>query len=266
MKEFRYAICNLSCIPVLLQPKVNAEVVSELLFGESYEVVEVLGGYSRIRIAHDEYEGWIDSRHTCAVSEEEYENNISSEVCAAVDLISHVTSSSGSKLVIPRGAFLPYYKDGCFQCGDNTYSFSGEVCSLNNPLCFERLEEVASSALGCPYRWGGRSPLGMDCSGFVQVVFRLFGISLLRDTYQQITQGENVDSLVDGKPGDLFFGFSVIGNLRHVGIILHGNKIVHCSGKVRIDELVEDGIYDPNNKNVTHVYEAVRRFSFSQPC
>lgn len=101
--------------------------------------------------------------------------------------------------------------------------------------------------------------MGVDCSGFVQTVFKLFGVQLLRDAYQQAEQGILIERLEKVKDGDVAFFQNENGRVTHVGILLNSSKIIHASGKVRIDTLDEQGIVNTDNGKRTHHLHSVRR-------
>ena len=113
--------------------------------------------------------------------------------------------------------------------------------------------------LNSPYLWGGRSPLGVDCSGFSQIVYRLQGIDLPRDAYQQAKVGTTLSFVEESEPGDLAFFHNSSDEIVHVGIILKDNYIIHASGKVKIDRLDQTGIYD-NERNIhTHNLRFIKK-------
>ena len=103
----------------------------------------------------------------------------------------------------------------------------------------ETIIELAISLLGVPYLWGGKSSFGYDCSGFVQMVLKTLGIDIERDTRKQIRRKklERI-RLDDSKPGDLLF-FEENQSINHVAFIIGEGKIIHCSGQVKIESIIE---------------------------
>ena len=123
---------------------------------------------------------------------------------------------------------------------------------------FHSLEEVALSFLNSPYLWGGKTKFGTDCSGFVQSVFKIYGKILPRDSYQQALVGTEIN-LENSKTGDLAFFGKKIDSITHVGIVISNNRIIHSSGKVRIDNIVNEGILNVDSKKISHELQSVRR-------
>ena len=113
--------------------------------------------------------------------------------------------------------------------------------------------------LNAPYLWGGRSPFGIDCSGFTQLVFKFAGIKLQRDAYQQGGQGSIINFIEEVQPGDLAFFSNDEGAIIHVGIMLKDNRIIHSSGKVRIDKIDHFGIYNAETKKHSHLLKLIKR-------
>ncbi|MFI5159591.1 MAG: C40 family peptidase, partial [Sphingobacteriales bacterium] len=100
---------------------------------------------------------------------------------------------------------------------------------------------------------------GIDCSGFVQAVFKLHGTKLKRDASQQAEQGSLIESLEEARLGDLAFFKNADGRVVHVGIMLNNKQIIHASGKVKIDSIDEDGIYSEELKRHTHTLHSIKR-------
>ena len=113
--------------------------------------------------------------------------------------------------------------------------------------------------LNSPYLWGGRSPFGIDCSGFTQMVFKLNGIKLPRDAYEQAEIGKTLNFIEETQKGDLAFFDNEEGKIIHTGIIIDKNKIIHSSGKVRIDNLDHYGIFNAETGKYSHNLRLIKK-------
>jgi len=107
--------------------------------------------------------------------------------------------------------------------------------------------------------WGGRSPFGIDCSGFTQMVYKLCGMPLKRDAWMQAEQGQDIHLLDETQPGDLAFFDNEEGRIIHVGILTTKNRIIHASGKVRLDSIDHQGIFNSETKRYTHNLRLLKR-------
>jgi gamma-D-glutamyl-L-lysine dipeptidyl-peptidase len=126
------------------------------------------------------------------------------------------------------------------------------------------LEFYLHPFMGAPYLWGGRTPSGVDCSGLIQMLYILMGIYLPRDASQQVLEGDAVELLDLCEPGDLAFFENEEGRIVHVGLILTRNddgdlRIAHASGRVRIDRLDHQGIFDQEAGSYSHKLRTIRR-------
>ena len=246
----QYGICNLSIVPVRNQPADASEMVTQLLYGDYFKILEERGKWSRIRIAFDSYEGWIDNRQYIKIEEEAYFELSSETRRYSADLIEFITDESGNLTSIPLGSTL----------NSNDLlknSFDGSAISgLKDKAA---LIQTALLYLNAPYMWGGKTPFGIDCSGLTQMVYMLNGYSLLRDASQQATQGEALSFIEESEPGDLAFFDNAEGKITHVGIIMHDNYIIHVNGKVRIDRIDHSGIFNMDLKRHTHQLRVIKK-------
>jgi cell wall-associated NlpC family hydrolase len=142
---------------------------------------------------------------------------------------------------------------------EEQFAFNGEAKNLGQKREFEFLKNIAQKYLNTPYQWGGKNPFGIDCSGFTQMVFKISGYRLFRDASQQATQGRSIKDLKEARPGDLAFFQNDDGKITHTGIMIGGDKIIHASGKVRIDLLQEEGIINQETRVCTHRFSHIRR-------
>jgi cell wall-associated NlpC family hydrolase len=153
------------------------------------------------------------------------------------------------------GASLSFLNHGDINISN--YNFEGtKISGTKTKDC---LLNTAFMFLNAPYLWGGKTPFGVDCSGFTQMVYKLNGHKLMRDASQQSKQGEALSFIEESEPGDLAFFDNEEGNIIHVGIIMEDNYIIHASGKVRIDRLDHLGIYNAEANKHTHRLRVIKK-------
>ncbi|HEY9169496.1 MAG TPA: C40 family peptidase [Lutibacter sp.] len=252
-----YGICNLSIVPLRIEPNDKSEMISQILFGEHFMVLETHKKWSKIRIAFDNYEGWIDTNQYIQLSEENYFEIEASKNALAGELIDFVTEENNNFLTITIGATLPFYNNKKLKLGTINYRYEGQI--FKEKKAKEALIETAINYLNAPYLWGGKTPFGIDCSGFTQMVYKLCGYNLLRDAGQQATQGEVLSFIEESEPGDLAFFDDEDGVIVHVGIIMKDNYIIHAHGKIRIDRIDHSGIFNVDTQRHTHKLRVIKK-------
>ena len=250
-----FGICNLSIIPLRLEPNDRSEIVSQVLFGEHFEIVEIVKQWSKIKLQFDDYEGWIDTKQYQIISEDNYNTLTKEAIILNSDLVEYIIAPNNILLPITIGASLSFLNHS--DINTNNYDFEGLRVSGVKP----KIDIVTTSFLylNSPYLWGGKTPFGIDCSGFTQMVYKLNGYKLLRDASQQSTQGEVLSFIEESEPGDLAFFDNEEGKIIHVGIILENNYIIHASGKVRIDRIDHLGIYNAEQNRHTHRLRVIKK-------
>ncbi|MGL5112380.1 MAG: NlpC/P60 family protein [Flavobacterium sp.] len=250
-----FGICNLAIIPLRHEHSDRSEIISQVLFGEHFEITDTYNQWSKIRTNFDQYEGWVDSKQYQLITQNEY-RQLSDDVCILnADLIEYIYSPDDALIPIPLGASLSFLNYNEI----NIHQFCFEGTRISGTKQKENLIKTAYMYLNAPYLWGGKTPFGIDCSGFTQMVYKLNGYVLLRDASQQATQGEALSFIEESEPGDLAFFDNVEGIITHVGIILADNYIIHASGKVRIDRLDHLGIYNAETKKHTHQLRVIKK-------
>jgi gamma-D-glutamyl-L-lysine dipeptidyl-peptidase len=254
-----FGICHLSIIPCRREPSSQSEMVTQLLFGECFEIIGQQDDWQQVRHAYDGYECWISGKQFQPISRETFKKLEETPPPCTSELIQVIRNTTDNSLFpIVIGSVLPFFRHNECSFAGNHYVYEGDVAE---PSVLDKngVVETAFLFLNAPYLWGGRSPLGIDCSGFSQMVYKLNGGKLKRDAYQQAEQGNLLSFIEEAEPGDLAFFDNEEGRIIHVGIILSDNRIIHASGKVRIDKLDHYGIYNDDERNYTHRLRLLKR-------
>lgn len=250
-----FGICNLAIIPLRIEPSDKSEIVSQVLFGEHFEITEQSKQWSKIKLQFDDYEGWVDSKQYQIILEAEFDQLSQDAIVLNSDLIEYITGPNNLLLPIPLGSSLSFLNHSEINTGN--FNFEGtKISGIKTKDC---LLNTAFMYLNAPYLWGGKTPFGVDCSGFTQMVYKLNGYKLLRDASQQALQGESLSFIEESEAGDLAFFDNEEGKITHVGIIMDDNYIIHASGKVRIDRLDHLGIYNAEVNKHTHKLRVIKK-------
>ncbi len=257
----QYGISGLSIVPVRKEPSERSEMVTQILFGEHFEVFEQMLGWCRIKLAYDGYEGWVDLKMIAPISDRIFLKMERMPVAVSTDIFNLIPVNPEQNVMIVAGSSLPcwrpYKKE--FSLGKDKYKMEGNFTYHPPKDPRKLIIDQALKYFNAPYLWGGRSPFGVDCSGFVQVIYKMIGIKLPRDASQQVHQGTALSFVEEALPGDLAFFDDEEGNIVHVGIIWSRNKIIHASGKVRIDNVDQFGIFNVDTRRYSHKMRVMKR-------
>lgn len=254
-----FGVCRLSVVSVRSEPKHTAEQVTQLLFGDHYEVLEISTDrqWTSIRLHADQSEGWIDVKQHHSISEEYFNQINTTDYKITTDVASPVLYKK-APMTIVMGSIVPISSSELFKI-EEQFAFNGEAKSLGQRRDAEFIKVTARKYLSSPYQWGGKSPFGIDQGGLVQMVFRIGGYSLPREVKRLSVQGKPISSFADARLGDIAF-FAVKGSTpTHCGILMGDDRIIHAHGHVRLDAINEEGIIVPETKIYTHFLHSMRR-------
>jgi cell wall-associated NlpC family hydrolase len=247
----------LSVVPMRAEASDKSEMVSQILFGERYSILRKNKKWTRVKTLHDKYEGWIDNKQVYLSGEDKGDVKASSSFFVG-DLVSVAVNESNNEMTpVLLGSCLPDYKDEHFRLGEFQYKLDSEV--IHPAKDKDRIVETAYMYLNAPYLWGGRTPFGIDCSGFTQMVYRINGIDLPRDAKDQAEKGQVLSFIEESEPGDLAFFDNEEGLITHVGIVLSDHHIIHASGRVRIDRIDQHGIFNHEERGHTHKLRLIKK-------
>lgn len=251
-------ICSISLIPMRAEPSSKSEMVSQLLFGETFQVLEAQAEWLFIQNHADQYKGWIN--HLQFESLEAPCPTI--WVQKQFPFLAAKSLDGGAEVFIPFGAQLPIASLGqeVSELALNGHRYLVQTETISQmPLSLAEALQVARQFVNAPYLWGGKSLYGIDCSGFTQIIYKAMGKQLPRDAWQQALEGTTLTFVEEIKAGDLVFFGDQAEKIAHVGIGLGDGNILHASGKVRIDKLDSYGIYHAGFKKHTHVLRNIKR-------
>ena len=266
--EIVYVINNCPVTPVREEPSEAAEQATQLLFGEVCEVVERRSSWTRIRSTIDGQIGWVSTKMTTTVSKEEAQRHQQIENMGVVTTPMAVVTATetGKRLMLTMGTRLPHYADGTFEILGTKYQIADSCVYRigSHKVTGEDLVRVAQSLKNVSYLWGGKNMMGYDCSGFTQTVYSVFGIYLLRNAREQVTQGQVVNSLAEAQAGDLVFFDHAdrdpnATRITHVGMLISPTEVIHCAGWVHVAKIEDMGIRLANGK-LSHHLAQIKRY------
>ncbi len=256
-----YVVAIVAVVPLRAEPAHQSEMVSQLLFGETAQILEggqllQTGTFTKVKCLHDGYEGWCQSAQLSLIPDE----LVMRKSNAIMPDYSNKMRLNDAEMQLPFGCSLAIFQNQELNLSGLSFKYEGEVFNPGQ-IAFDSnsVMRIAQFFLNTPYLWGGRSLYGIDCSGFAQQVFGYFNVQLPRDAYQQAEMGTDIGFLAESKCGDLAYFDNKEGKITHVGIMLNENTIIHASGRVRIDYIDQAGILNKQTGERTHQLRIVKR-------
>lgn len=246
--NMQFGLCNLSIVPVRISNSDKSEMVTQLIYGDLISVIEEKENWTKIKSEFDNYIGWIDSKQYKKLDESD--NIITDNQVYSPDLVEFIEDENKELITITIGSNIS-------NINLLNHKYDGKLISGKQNK--DSIVNTALLYLHTPYLWGGKTPFGIDCSGFTQMVYKINGYKLLRDARDQATQGKTLSFIEESEPGDLAFFHNELDDIIHVGIILRDNHIIHASGKVRIDRLDQSGIYNNDLNKHTHSLRYIKK-------
>ncbi|RZK49319.1 MAG: hydrolase [Pedobacter sp.] len=251
--------CRVSISVMRSEPSDKAEISSQLLFGDRVELIEKNEKWCRVKSKHDNYEGWVDEKQIIPITIAEFYDDEAYSYLTPLHVLNKLEDQQGDFYYLTAGTTLPYYNNGECYVGGKTYKVHFQPVRPSSTSFYQQIASTANFFTNAPYLWGGRSLFGIDCSGFSQIVYKLCGLQIARDAYQQAEQGEVVDFLAGAIPGDLAFFDNEEGKISHVGIMLNNAEIIHAAGRVHVDPIDNQGIFSRELGRYTHKLRIIKR-------
>ncbi|WP_085473034.1 C40 family peptidase [Sphingobacterium psychroaquaticum] len=249
--------CNLTVVPLRAEASHRSEMVSQVLFGEEFVILQEEADWAFVRLHDPVYEGWIQKGQY--VSLEPMPGGTASLIESLVVDVEGATARTAERVV----HLVPGTKIMINDYRATTTEWFEIEGKLRKPTIDDfdvELKRLVTHYKDTPYLWGGRSDAGIDCSGLTLACYRHFGIDLPRDAYQQAELGEVVDFLSEIKAGDLAFFDNADGKITHVGMMLDAETILHASARVRVDKMDSEGIFNKEWNRYTHKLRIVKRY------
>ncbi len=259
IEEYPYGICMVSVAPIRRKPDDRSEIVSQMLFGEQVEIIQKKGkNWLSIKCLWDDYPGWIDPKQIVRLTTKNHKA-LAANGQYALEVQNSILSDNRSQSIL-LGSTLPGFDGISFSLFGKKFVYYGQVIDPQQTvITTDIFIKIIKKFLYAPYLWGGRSPFGIDCSGYTQIVYKMCGYALPRDSNKQVDHGDTIAFIEEARLGDLAFFENKSGEIMHVGIVLDDQKIIHASGQVRIDKLDHFGIYNQEIRKYSHKLRVIKR-------
>ena len=228
----------------------QSELVSQLLYGDCFKINSKIKGWLEIVSLADQYTGWIDHKQIQLISKDKAEEFSFKKNAYSTNLVDYIETSDNKLTSLILGSNI----SGARYLG---HEFKGK--STEGKKSKSDLLKTASLYLNSPYLWGGKTPMGIDCSGLTQMIYRINGHAIPRDASEQVKWGETLSFIDESEAGDLAFFDNQDGKIIHVGLLLQNNHIIHSHGEVRIDRIDQTGIYNVETKRHSHKLRIIKK-------
>jgi gamma-D-glutamyl-L-lysine dipeptidyl-peptidase len=257
--EVSFGVCRLSVVSVRKEQSQQSLQVTQLLFGDHYEVLAESSDkqWLSIKLYFDHTEGWIERKQHHEIAKEYFDQINAVDFKITTDVCSTILYKK-TPLSILMGSIVPISQSELFKM-EEQFAFNGESKSVGQKREFEFLKTIALKYLNAPEQEGGKTPFGIDGSGLVQMVFKIGGYMVPHRAEDLLRQYKKVSDLNAAKAGDVAFVHSRKEKALRIGILLDENKVLHVDGRVKIDQLMEDGVLDLETKIYTHTLHSIVR-------
>lgn len=269
-----YAICLQPYIPMRATAAEEAEMTNQLLFGDTFRIIEEIPRWYHIVRDCDDYEGWIDWKTATIIEKKDYDRYVFESADALLlrqpyNVVQQISATGqtgslhlswGSRIFNMDDMGISFRMQGQrFDVPNMTYVNPVKTTAMSRKACAKYLLQQAQMLLNVPYLWGGCSAFGIDCSGFTQTLFRFVDVKLPRNASQQAQMGESVN-YEERQVGDLaFFNHGKDNRITHVGLCDDQGRILHCSASLHYDEFRPEGIWSVEGNKLTHNLVCIRR-------
>jgi hypothetical protein len=247
-------------IPIRREPSESSEMVSQVLFGETFEIRESRGAWRLISLDFDGIEGWVGSESINSFEEADRTEKGPEGAPGMVvhPMVELTDRSHGGKLILPAGSLLHGQPGKGYTIRGMQFECSTEG-AIVIPGSRADPEQISEALLSIPRLHGGRSGFGFDAPGLIQFLCRAMGISIPRNCREQAGVGSAINFIHEVRKGDLAFFDNPDGVITHVGMVLGKNRLVHVYDRVRIDKLDQQGIFSTEREGYTHRLRIIKR-------